>query len=324
VKIGDIGQVNGFIYNWWYYFVLGRISFSNRLFKPLSFFITVTALFLPPKKPITMPYNLLKGKRGIITGALDENSIAWKVAEKAHEEGATFVLTNAPIAMRMGEINKLAEKTGSTIIPADATSVEELTTLFTQSQEVLGGKIDFVLHSIGMSVNIRKKIPYTESNYDYFAKGIDVSAMSLHKMLAVAKKLDAINEWGSVVALTYMAAQRTYPFYTDMADIKAMLESIARSFGYHYGVDKKVRINTVSQSPTKTTAGTGIKGFGDFFDYANAIAPLGNASAEDCANYCITLFSDLTRMVTMQNLFHDGGYSTTGVSNLIMDKLGVE
>ncbi|RYY48151.1 MAG: SDR family oxidoreductase [Chitinophagaceae bacterium] len=271
-----------------------------------------------------MSYNLLKGKRGIITGALDENSIAWKVAEKAHEEGASFVLTNAPIAMRMGEINKLAEKTGSQIIPADATSVEELTNLFTQSQEVLGGKIDFVLHSIGMSVNIRKKIPYTESNYDYFSKGIDVSAMSFHKMLAVAKKLDAISEWGSVVALTYMAAQRTYPFYTDMADIKAMLESIARSFGYHYGVDKKVRINTVSQSPTKTTAGTGIKGFGDFYDYANAIAPLGNASAEDCANYCITLFSDLTRMVTMQNLFHDGGYSTTGVSSYVMEKLGVQ
>jgi enoyl-[acyl-carrier protein] reductase I len=271
-----------------------------------------------------MAYNLLKGKRGIITGALDQNSIAWKVAEKAHEEGAQFVLTNAPIAMRMGAINELAEKTGSKIIPADATSVEELTQLFTQSQEVLGGKIDFILHSIGMSVNIRKKIPYTELNYDYYFKGIDVSAMSLHKMLAVAKKLDAINEWGSVVALTYAAAQRTYPFYTDMADIKAMLESIARSFGYHYGLEKKVRINTVSQSPTKTTAGTGIKGFGDFFDYAEAIAPLGNASAEDCANYCITLFSDLTRMVTMQNLFHDGGYTMTGVSDQVMTGLGVQ
>jgi len=270
-----------------------------------------------------MAYNLLKGKRGIITGALDENSIAWKVAEKAHEEGATFVLTNAPIAMRMGEINKLAEKTNSQIVPADATSVDELTTLFTKSQEILGGKIDFVLHSIGMSVNIRKKIPYTDSNYDYFMKGIDVSAMSFHKMLSVARKLDAINEWGSVVALTYMAAQRAFPFYTDMADIKAMLESIARSFGYHYGVEKKVRINTVSQSPTKTTAGTGIKGFGDFFDYADAIAPLGNASAEDCANYCISLFSDLTKMVTMQNLFHDGGYSNTGVSDIVMQKMGV-
>ena len=271
-----------------------------------------------------MSYNLLKGKRGIITGALDENSIAWKVAERAHQEGATFVLTNAPIAMRMGEINKLSEKTGAQIIPADATSVEDLTNLFTQSQEILGGKIDFVLHSIGMSVNIRKKIPYTELNYEFFQKGIDVSALSFHKMLAVAKKLDAINEWGSVVALTYMAAQRTYPFYTDMADIKAMLESIARSFGYHYGVEKKVRINTVSQSPTKTTAGNGIKGFGDFYDYANSIAPLGNASAEDCANYCITLFSDLTRMVTMQNLFHDGGYSTTGVSTAILEKTGIE
>ncbi|MFD2920015.1 enoyl-ACP reductase [Terrimonas rubra] len=271
-----------------------------------------------------MSFNLLKGKRGIITGALDENSIAWKVAEKAHEQGATFVLTNAPIAMRMGEIKKLAEKTGSEIIPADATSVEDLTNLFTKSQEVLGGKIDFVLHSIGMSVNIRKNIPYVESNYDFFQKGIDVSALSFHKMLSVAYKLDAISEWGSVVALTYMAAQRTYPFYTDMADIKAMLESIARSFGYHYGLNKKVRINTVSQSPTRTTAGSGIKGFGDFFDYADAIAPLGNATADDCANYCITLFSDLTKMVTMQNLFHDGGYSTTGVSMEVMTKLGIE
>lgn len=269
-------------------------------------------------------YNLLKGKRGIISGALDQNSIAWKVAEKAHEEGAVFVLTNAPIAMRMGEINKLAEATGSKIISADATSVEDLTNLFTQSQEILGGKIDFVLHSIGMSVNIRKKIPYPELNYEYFQKGIDVSALSLHKMLSVAKKMDAINEWGSVVALTYMAAQRTFPFYTDMADIKAMLESIARSFGYHYGLDKKVRINTVSQSPTKTTAGTGIKGFGSFYDYADAIAPLGNADAESCADYCITLFSDLTRMVTMQNLFHDGGYSSTGVSDDVMYRLGVE
>ncbi|WP_374166861.1 enoyl-ACP reductase [Arcticibacter sp. MXS-1] len=271
-----------------------------------------------------MAYNLLKGKRGIITGALNENSIAWKVAEKAHEEGATFVLTNAPVAMRMGEIDTLAEKTNAQVIPADATSVEDLTNLFTQSQEVLGGKIDFVLHSIGMSVNMRKSIPYTESNYEYFLKGVDISALSFHKMLSVARKLDAINEWGSVVALTYMAAQRTYPFYTDMADIKSMLESIARSFGYHYGVEKKVRINTVSQSPTKTTAGTGIKGFGDFFDYADAMSPLGNADAASCADYCVTLFSDLTRMVTMQNLFHDGGYSSTGVSAEIMHKFGLE
>lgn len=262
-----------------------------------------------------MGYNLLKGKRGIITGALDENSIAWKVALKAHEEGATFVLTNAPIAMRMGEINKLAEQTGSKIIPADATSVDDLTKLYTESMEHLGGKIDFVLHSIGMSVNIRKNIPYTELNYDFYQKGIDVSALTLHKMLAVAHKLDALNQYASVVALTYIAAQKVYPFYTDMADIKAMLESIARTFGYHYGKHKQVRINTVSQSPTKTTAGGGIKGFTDFFEFAQQQSPLGNASAEDCANYCITLFSDLTRMVTMQNLYHDGGYSSTGVSS---------
>ena len=262
-----------------------------------------------------MGYNLLKGKRGIITGALDENSIAWKVALKAHEEGATFVLTNAPIAMRMGEINKLAEQTGSKIIPADATSVEDLTKLYTESMAHLGGKIDFVLHSIGMSVNIRKNIPYTELNYDFYQKGIDVSALTLHKMLAVAHKLDALNQYASVVALTYIAAQKVYPFYTDMADIKAMLESIARTFGYHYGKHKQVRINTVSQSPTKTTAGGGIKGFTDFFEFAQQQSPLGNASAEDCANYCITLFSDLTRMVTMQNLYHDGGYSSTGVSS---------
>jgi enoyl-[acyl-carrier protein] reductase I len=261
-----------------------------------------------------MAYNLLKGKRGIITGALDENSIAWKVALRAHEEGATFVLTNAPIAMRMGEINKLAEKTGSKIIPADATSVEDLEKLDTESMTHLGGKIDFVLHSIGMSVNIRKNIPYTELNYDFYQKGIDVSALTLHKMLAVAHKLDALNEYASVVALTYIAAQKVYPFYTDMADIKAMLESISRTFGYHYGKHKKVRVNTVSQSPTKTTAGGGIKGFTEFYEFAQMQSPLGNASAEDCANYCVSLFSDLTRMVTMQNLYHDGGYSSTGVS----------
>lgn len=268
-----------------------------------------------------MAYNLLKGKRGIITGALDENSIAWKVALRAHEEGATFVLSNAPIAMRMGEINKLAAQTNSKIIPADATSVEEIEKLYTEAMEHLGGKIDFVLHSIGMSVNIRKNIPYTELNYDYVSKGFDVSALSFHKMLAVAHKLDALNEWASVVALTYIGAQRVYPFYTDMADFKATLESIARTFGYHYGKHKKVRINTISQSPTKTTAGNGIKGFSDFYDFAQMQSPLGNASAEDCANYTISLFSDMTKMVTMQNLFHDGGYSSTGVSQEQLDSM---
>lgn len=269
-----------------------------------------------------MSNNLLKGKRGIITGALDENSIAWKVAQKAHEQGAKIVLTNAPVAMRMGEIKILADATGSEVIPADATSIEDITNLFEKSQAALGGKIDFLLHSIGMSPNVRKNLPYTDLNYEFFQKSIDISALSLHKMLSVAMKTDAFSEGGSVVALSYIAAQRTFPFYNDMAEAKAVLESIARSFGYHYGKKKKVRINTVSQSPTKTTAGSGIKGFNDFFNYADAISPLGNASAESCADCCIALFSDLTRMVTMQNVFHDGGYSSTGVSFEVMGKFG--
>jgi enoyl-[acyl-carrier protein] reductase I len=268
-----------------------------------------------------MAYGLLNGKRGIISGALNEQSIAWRVALKAKEEGAIFTLTNAPIAMRMGEINKLAEACDAQIIPADATSTEDLEKLFTQSQDILGGKIDFVLHSIGMSPNIRKGRAYTDLNYEWFKQSLDVSAMSLHKMLQVAYKQDAIAEWGSVVALTYMAAQRTFPFYTDMAEAKAMLESVARSFGYHYGKFRKVRVNTVSQSPTVTTAGSGIGGFDKFYNFADKIAPLGNASADQCADYCLTLFSDFTRMVTMQNLFHDGGFVSTGVSQEVMEGL---
>lgn len=266
-----------------------------------------------------MANNILAGKRGIIFGALDENSIAWKVAEQAHAEGAKFVLTNAPIAMRMGGIKNLAEKTGAEIIPADATNLDDLTKLIEQAQEILGGKLDFILHSIGMSVNVRKNIHYTESNYDYTMKGADVSAISFHKVMATAMKLDAMNEWGSIVALTYIAAQRTFPDYNDMADNKALLESIARSFGYHWGVKKNVRVNTISQSPTMTTAGSGVKGFDGFFNFADKMSPLGNASADDCANYVITLFSDYTRKVTMQNLFHDGGYSFTGVSDAVMN-----
>ncbi|ARK09352.1 enoyl-ACP reductase FabI [Fibrivirga algicola] len=266
-----------------------------------------------------MAYGLLNGKRGIISGALDEKSIAWKVALKAHEEGATFVLTNAPIAMRMGAIKELAQHCNAEIIPADATSTEDLEKLFTQSQEILGGKADFVLHSIGMSPNIRKGRAYTDLNYEWFKQSIDISALSLHRMLQTAYKQDAISEWGSVVALTYMAAQRTFPFYTDMAEAKSMLESIARSFGYHYGKYRKVRVNTVSQSPTVTTAGSGIGGFDKFYDFADKMAPLGNASADQCADYCLTLFSDLTRMVTMQNLFHDGGFVNTGVSMEVME-----
>lgn len=267
-----------------------------------------------------MSYNLLKGKRGIIFGALDENSIAWKTAKLAHSEGATFVLTNAPVAMRMGEINKLAEETGSEIIPADATSVEDLENLVNKSVEILGGKLDFVLHSIGMSVNVRKGKAYTDQNYAWTEKGWDVSAVSFHKVLQTLHKNDAMNEWGSVVALTYMAAQRTFPDYNDMADNKAYLESIARSFGYFFGKDKKVRVNTISQSPTPTTAGSGVKGFDGFLSYAEKMSPLGNATAQDCAEYTVTLFSDYTRKVTMQNLFHDGGFSNTGVSQEVIEK----
>uniref|UniRef100_UPI004048D795 enoyl-ACP reductase FabI n=1 Tax=Polaribacter sp. TaxID=1920175 RepID=UPI004048D795 len=264
-------------------------------------------------------YNLLKGKKGIIFGALNEHSIAWKVAERAHEEGAEFVLTNAPIAMRMGELNSLAEKTGSQIIPADATSMEDLTNLVEKSMEILGGKIDFVLHSIGMSVNVRKGKHYTDSNYDFTEKGWDVSAVSLHKVMNVLYNKKAMNEWGSIVALTYMAAQRVFPDYNDMADNKAYLESIARSFGYFFGRDHKVRVNTISQSPTPTTAGSGVKGFDGFIAYAESMSPLGNATAADCADYTISLFSDLTKKVTLQNLFHDGGFSNMGVSDAVMD-----
>lgn len=271
-----------------------------------------------------MSNQLLKGKKGIIFGALNDQSIAWKVAERAHEEGAEFVLTNAPIAMRMGEINGLAEKTGSQIIPADATNTEDLENLVTQSMEILGGKIDFVLHSIGMSPNVRKGKHYTENNYQYYQQTMDVSAMSLHKTLATLYKHDAMNEWGSVVALTYIAAQRIFPDYNDMADAKSLLESIARSFGYHYGIAKKVRVNTISQSPTVTTAGQGIKGFSEFINFSEQMSPLGNAPAVACADYCISMFSDLTRYVTMQNLFHDGGFSNTGVTQQVIERFGNE
>jgi enoyl-[acyl-carrier protein] reductase I len=269
-----------------------------------------------------MAYNLLKGKRGIIFGALDEKSMAWQIALKCHEEGATFTLSNAPIALRMGKINELSALCGNAeIIGADATSTDDLENVFTKSMEVLGGKIDFVLHSIGMSPNVRKKIPYTETSYENFQKTIDISALSFHKVMQSAMKLDALNEWASVVALSYIAAQRTFPGYNDMADAKALLESIARSFGFQYGFKKKVRVNTISQSPTITTAGSGVEGFNAFYHYAQKLSPLGNADAEECANYTITLFSDLTRKVTMQNLFHDGGFSFTGVSVELVEQI---
>ena len=267
-----------------------------------------------------MSYNLLKGKRGIIFGALNEMSIAWKVAEKAVAEGATITLSNTPVAVRMGEVSQLGEKLNAEIIPADATSVEDLNNVFARSMEVLGGKIDFVLHSIGMSPNVRKKRLYDDIDYDLMNKTFDISAISFHKMLQCAKKQGAIADGGSVIALSYVAAQRTLFGYNDMADAKALLESIARSFGYIYGREHGVRINTISQSPTLTTAGSGVKGMESLMDFANRMSPLGNADAAECADYCIVMFSDLTRKVTMQNLFHDGGFSSMGMSLRAMDQ----
>lgn len=268
-----------------------------------------------------MAYNLLRGKRGIIFGALDENSIAWKTALRVKEEGGSFTLTNAPIAMRMGKIKELGVACNAEIIPADATSEEDLNTLFVRSQEILGGKLDFVLHSIGMSPNVRKDRPYGDLNYDWFMKTLDISGISFHKVLQTAEKTDAMNEWGSIVALTYIAAQRSYPDYSDMAQAKSVLESIARSYGHRFAKLKKVRVNTISQSPTQTTAGAGISGFDIFFDFAKMMSPLGNASAEDCANYITLMFSDYSRMVTMQNLMHDGGFSTTGITDELVERL---
>jgi len=266
-----------------------------------------------------MSNNLLRNKKGIIFGALDENSIAWKTAEKIKAQGGDFVLTNAPVALRMGKLNDLAKKTSSLVIAADATRNEDLENLINKTLEHFNGKIDFILHSIGMSVNVRKGKHYTDLNHDWLTKGWDVSAVSFHKLMQVLYNKDAMNEWGSIVALSYMAAQRVFPDYNDMADNKAYLESIARSFGYFFGKEKKVRVNTISQSPTPTTAGQGVKGFDGFINYAEKMSPLGNATADECADYTITLFSDLTRKVTLQNLFHDGGFSNVGVSQEIID-----
>jgi enoyl-[acyl-carrier protein] reductase I len=267
-----------------------------------------------------MENNILKGKKGIIFGALDSSSIAWKTAESVFNEGGEFILTNAPVSIRMGSINELAEKTKSDVVAADATSLEDLEKLINIATDKFG-KLDFILHSIGMSVNVRKGRPYTDLNYDWLTKGWDVSAVSFHKLMQSLFKLDAMNQWGSIVALTYIAAQRAFPNYNDMADNKAYLESIARSFGYIFGKEKNVRVNTISQSPTLTTAGKGVKGLDDFLNYAQLTSPLGNATAEDCANLTVSLFSDYTKRVTLQNIFNDGGFSNVGVSQEIIDKL---
>ena len=265
-----------------------------------------------------MANGLLEGKRGIIFGALDENSIAWHVAEKCVEQGAKIVLTNAPVALRFGGLQELAKKLNSEIIPADATSMEDLENLVVKSQEILGGKMDFMLHSIGMSINVRKKREYTDLNHDWMLKTFDISAVSFHKLMQVAMKLDAMSQGGSILALSYMAAQRTFPNYSEMAESKALLESFARSFGYHWAKKANVRVNTISQSPTNTTAGSGVKGFDQFFSYSDTMSPLGNASSDACADYCVAMFSDLTRMVTMQNLYHDGGFSSMGMEPAIL------
>lgn len=267
-----------------------------------------------------MGNNLLKGKRGVIFGALNELSIAWKVAERAVEEGAIITLSNTALAVRMGATDELAEKLNAKLIVADATCVEDLEKVFEQSVEALGGKIDFVLHSIGMSPNVRKKRAYDDLDYNLLKTTLDVSAISFHKMMQVAKKLDAINDWGSIVALSYMAAQRTVCGYNDMADAKSLLESIARSFGYTFGREKNVRVNTISQSPTPTTAGSGVGGMNNLMDFSERMSPLGNATADDCADYCVVMFSDLTKKVTMQNLFHDGGFSSMGMSYDVMEQ----
>lgn len=268
-----------------------------------------------------MAYNLLKGKKGIIFGALDEKSMAWRTALRCHEEGAQIVLSNAPVALRMGEINKLSEQINAPVFGADVTNMDDLKKLFEGAATHFNGGIDFILHSVGMSLNVRKGRGYTDLDYGFNQKTLDISAMSLHRVLKTAWDMDIINEWGSVVALSYIAAQRVFPDYSEMADAKALLESVARSFGYHYALKKKVRINTISQSPTKTTAGSGVKGFDGFIGYAEQMSPLGNATADQCADYCVSMFSDLTRMVTMQNLFHDGGFSLSGVTEKVIAQM---
>lgn len=269
-----------------------------------------------------MANGLLKGKKGIIFGALNEQSIAWKVAERCVEEGAQILLTNAPIALRMGEINALAEKLNTKIIPCDVSKDEDMVQLVDEALVYFGGAFDFVLHSVGMSLNVRKGKAYTDLNYDFMHKTFDISAISFHRLMQTCFQKNAIREWGSVLALTYIAAQRVFPDYNEMAESKSLLESFARSFGYHYGKQHKVRVNTISQSPTMTTAGSGVGGFSNFLSYADKMSPLGNATADECADYCVFMFSDLSKKITMQNLFHDGGFSYTGISSEVMDLFG--
>ncbi len=265
-------------------------------------------------------FGLLKGKKGIIFGALEERSIAWAIAEKVHAEGGEFVLSNAPVVRRVGTLDKLAEITNSEIIWADATSDEEIAGLFEQTKEKFGS-IDFIVHAIGMGLNVRKKRPYEDLNYGWLMKSLDISAVSLHRIVHHGLETGALADNGSIVALSYIGAQRTFSAYSEMGDAKALLESIVRSFGYRLG-KRGIRINSISQGPTKTTAGTGIAGFEAMFQFADKIAPLGNPDAEACADYTISLLCDLTRMVTMQNLYHDGGFSSMGISDELIEEFG--
>ncbi len=269
--------------------------------------------------PEQQGYGLLKGKKGIIFGALDDRSIAWRIALACKREGADFVLSNAPIALRLGALDALSEATNAPIIPCDVSSEEDVEALMNKTKEELGG-VDFILHAIGMSPNIRKKKEYNDLNYSWFNQSLDISAISLHKILNYAEKTGVINDGASVVALSYIGAQRIFSKYSDMNDAKALLESIARNYGSRLA-KRGIRVNTVSQAPTKTSAGTGIKGFDSMYTFADKIAPLGNPSADECADYCVTLFSDLTRKVTMQNLYHDGGFVTSGISEEMIDGL---
>lgn len=256
---------------------------------------------------------MLEGKRGVIFGALNESSLAWAIAEAAHREGAQFVLSNAPVARRLGSLDGLVERTGSPLIWADATKDEDLLSLFEQSKEHFG-QIDFIVHAIGMGVNVRKNVPYPDLNYDWYHKTLDISAISLHRVVHHAMETGALADGGSVVALSYIGAQRVFSKYSEMGDAKALLESIVRAWGYRLG-KRGIRINAISQSPTRTTAGSGITGFDAMFEFGDRLSPLGNADAESCADYTITLLSDLTRMVTMQTLYHDGGFSNMGISD---------
>ncbi|TVQ68331.1 MAG: enoyl-ACP reductase [Balneolaceae bacterium] len=263
-------------------------------------------------------HNLLEGKKGLIFGALDERSIAWRVALACKREGASFMLTNAPIALRFGTLNKLAKETGSETIPCDVSDYKQVLDLVDATVEK-NGKLDFILHAVGMSPNVRKGNEYEELNYKLMQQTLEISAISLHKVLQACVVREALNDGASIVALSYIGAQRIFSKYSDMNDAKALLESIARNFGSRLG-KQGIRVNTVSQGPTKTSAGSGIGGFDAMYDFAQKLSPLGNPTADECADYCVTLFSDLTRKVTMQNLFHDGGFSTNGISeDLIYD-----